>query len=103
MVNAIAEIMWLQALLHELRIPCPPHAHLWCDNMGDKYLSSNPIFHGRMKHNEVDYHFVYDQVVKQHLDVRFTSTHDQIADGFTKALPLQRLQEFCGNLNLATS
>jgi hypothetical protein len=25
--------------------------------MGAKYLASNPIFHGRMKHVETDYHF----------------------------------------------
>jgi hypothetical protein len=58
MVNAIAEIMWLQTFLKELSVPCPLVARLWCDNIGAKYLSSNPIFHGRMKHIEVNYHFV---------------------------------------------
>jgi hypothetical protein len=84
MANA-TEIMWLQSLIQELRVPCPKGACLWCDNMGAK--SSNPVFHGRMKHIEVDYHFVRDQVMQQNLDVQFISTHDQIADGFTKPLP----------------
>jgi hypothetical protein len=44
--------------------------------MDAKYLASNLVFHGRMKHIEVDYHFVQDQVVKQLRDVRFISTHD---------------------------
>jgi hypothetical protein len=57
--------------------------------MGAKYLASNPIFHGRIKHIEVDYHFVRDRVTKKLLDVRFISTDDQVADGFTKVL-LQR-------------
>jgi hypothetical protein len=43
--------------------------------MGPKYLSSNPIFPGCMNHIEVDYHFVHDQL------------NNQVADGFTKALP----------------
>jgi hypothetical protein len=54
--------------------------------MGAKYLASNPTFHGRMKHVEVDYHFVRDRVSKKLLDVQFISTEDQMADGFTKAL-----------------
>jgi hypothetical protein len=55
MANTTAELMWLQTLLKELHINYSG-AHLWCDNMGAKYLSSNPIFYGRMKHIEVDYH-----------------------------------------------
>jgi hypothetical protein len=53
-----------------------------------------------MKHIEVDYHFVRDQVSKRLLDVRFISTDDQLADGFTKALPQQRFHQFSLNLNL---
>jgi hypothetical protein len=40
--------------------------------------------------------------MKHLLDVRFISTHDQVADGFTKALLLRRLQDL-GNLNLSKS
>jgi hypothetical protein len=58
MTNAMIEVMWVQTILLELLVPCPHNARLWCDNMGAKYLASNPIFHGRMKHVEVDYHFV---------------------------------------------
>jgi hypothetical protein len=56
-----------------------------------------------MKHIEVDYHFVHDQVMKKLLDVRFISTYDHLADGFTKPLPQHRLLEFHSNLNLAKS
>lgn len=45
--NATAEIMWVQTLLAKLGIKAPPAARLWCDNLGAKYLSSNPIFHAR--------------------------------------------------------
>jgi hypothetical protein len=62
--------------------------------MRAKYLASNPVFHRRMKHVEVDYHFIRDRVVKKLLDVRFISSNDQVADGFTKALPQEKLLKF---------
>jgi hypothetical protein len=68
--------------------------------MEAKYLTSNPNFHGRMKHVKVDYHFVRDRVLMKLLDVRFISTKDQIADGFTKSMPQGCLLEFQRNLNL---
>jgi hypothetical protein len=58
MADAMVEIMWIQFVLHELRVLGPRSVRLWCDNMGAKYLASNPIFHGPMKHVEVDYHFI---------------------------------------------
>jgi hypothetical protein len=76
MANATAELMWIQVLLRGLGVSCAKSARLLCDNMAAKYLSSNPVFHDRMKHIEVDYHFVRDQVMKKLLDVRFISTHD---------------------------
>jgi hypothetical protein len=99
MADATAEVMWVQTVLNELHVSCPRSARLWCDNMGAKYLASNPIFHGRMKHVEVDYHFVRDRVSKRLLDIRFISTEDQVANGFTKALSQGWLLEFQRNLN----
>jgi hypothetical protein len=100
MADATTEIMWVQSILQELCVPCPRGARLWCDNMRAMYLASNPIFHGRIKHVEVNYHFVRDQVIKKQLEVRFISTDDQVTDGFTKALSQGRLMEFQRNLNL---
>jgi hypothetical protein len=71
--------------------------------MSTMYLSSNPVFQGRTKYIEVDYHFVIDQVMKKQLEVRFISAHDQIADGFTNPLFQQRMVEFRSNLNLKRS
>ena len=99
--NATAEIMWIQTLLKEIGVPCPAAAKLWCDNIGAKYLSANPVLHAQTKHIEVDYHFVRERVSKKLLDIDFVPSGDQIADGFTKALPTRQLENFKYNLNLA--
>jgi hypothetical protein len=100
LANAAAEIMWIQTLLYELEILSPSTTKVWCDNMGAKYLSSNPVFHGRTKHIEVDYHFVRERVSRKLLEVDFVSTRDQVAAGFTHPLFARQLENFKYNLNL---
>jgi hypothetical protein len=46
-------VMWIQTLLLEIGVPCPKQAKMWCDTLGAKYLTSTPIFHGRVKHIEI--------------------------------------------------
>ncbi|GKC86818.1 gag/pol polyprotein [Tanacetum coccineum] len=58
LADTVAELTWLQALLHELGIRSSSTPILWCDNLGATYLSANPIFRARIKHVEIDYHFV---------------------------------------------
>jgi hypothetical protein len=67
----------VHSVLKELGIKQPTKAVLWCYNLGATYLSANPTFHGRMKHVEVDYHFVRERVANGFLDIRFISTKDQ--------------------------
>jgi hypothetical protein len=94
MTDATAEIMWVQSVLRDLSISSPKAAILWCKNMGAKYLASNPIFHRRTKHVKVVFHFVRDRVSQRLRQVRFISTNDQVADGFTKAISQGRLHKF---------
>jgi hypothetical protein len=56
--NGVAEATWLRQLLHELQAP-PSHCTLvYCDNISAVYLPTNPVQHQRMKHVEIDLHFV---------------------------------------------
>jgi histone deacetylase 1/2 len=100
LANATAEVMWIQTLLDELGVSQSKVAILWCDNIGATYLSANPVFHARTKHIEVDYHFVRERVAQRLLDIRFISSGDQVADGFTKSLSTRQLEVFRRNLNL---
>jgi hypothetical protein len=98
--NATTELMWVQSLLRELKVPHPRTAKIWCDNIGATYSTANLMFHGRMKHVEIDFHFVRERVARKLLNVRLVSTEDQVADGFTKSQTEKKLISFRNNLNL---
>ncbi|KAF5464008.1 hypothetical protein F2P56_014124 [Juglans regia] len=77
------EILWLQSLLTELGIVISDIPTLFCDNLGATYLSVNPVMHSRIKHVDLDYHFVRDRVAAKTLAVQ---SKDQLADILTKPL-----------------
>ena len=88
--DATAEFIWIKSLLQELRIPLQRSPILWCDNIGATYLAVNPVFHARMKHIEIDYHIVREQVKLKNLRIGYLATKDQTLDILTKALPKHR-------------
>jgi hypothetical protein len=90
LANAAAKIIWINSVLKELGLTPTRPPILWCDNIGATYLTSNPIYHARTKHVEIDFHFVREMVQQKSLDVRFISTKDQITDIFTKPLSSSR-------------
>ncbi len=79
-------------------LPDPPF--LWCDNLSSLALASNPVFHARTKHIEVDYHFIREKVVRRDVVVKFVSTTDQLADILTKCLPSLGFTRLRNNLLL---
>jgi hypothetical protein len=73
---------------------------VWCDNLSALALASNPVFHVRTKHIEVDYHFVREKVVHHNIVVKFVSTKDQLADILTKSLASSSFTRLYDNLLL---
>lgn len=68
--------------------------------MGAKYLSSNHMLLAKIKHIEVDFHFVREKILRKILKIDFVPTGDQVADGFTKSIIVRQLENFKYNLNL---
>jgi Reverse transcriptase (RNA-dependent DNA polymerase) len=84
-----AEVVWLQSVFRELGVQTSVLI-LWCDNLGATFLASNPAFHSRTKHIELDFHFVQEKVTAGQVQVWFICSQDQIADALTKPLSATR-------------
>ena len=56
------ELQWLTYLLHDLKIQCSKSATHYCDNRSASHIATNPVFHEKTKHLEIDCHLVQEKV-----------------------------------------
>lgn len=100
LASAASETVWLISLFNEQRLFINASLALLCDNLGAINLSFNPIQHSRMKHIQIDLHFIRDLVSKMILNVHHVNTADQLANLLTKPLSQQRLDSLRNNIGL---
>ncbi|KAF2322201.1 hypothetical protein GH714_008576 [Hevea brasiliensis] len=96
-----SELCWIRNLLLELAVPLSKPLVIYCDNLGATYVTTKPIFHSRMKHLEINYHFVRQLVQLGKLRVSHISSQDQLADVLTKALPRSDFGRFLSKIGVS--
>lgn len=103
LASTTAELCWTLSLslMSELGLKTTQTPAIYCDNIGVTYLAANPVFHSRMKHLALDYHFVRHQVQTGQLRVSHVSSADQLADAITKPLPRHRFETLNVKIGLA--
>eukprot|EP00253_Pinus_taeda_P035879 PITA_35879 len=85
-VEASKEALWLRQILSEFGFLQQHPTTLWCDNQSAIQLCKDPVQHQRNKHIELHMHFIRKLIHDHVLEVQYSSTDDQVADIFTKAL-----------------
>lgn len=103
LASVTVELTWITMLLHELKIPVKLTPVIWCDNLSATSLASNPVFHARTKHIELDYHFIREKVLQKLVFVHHVLSMDQYADIFTKPLSSFRFKIFRSKLKVLPS
>ena len=98
MALATCELIWLRHLLQELRFGKGEQMKLICDNQAALHIASNPVFHERTKHIEVDCHFIREKIASGCIATSFVNSNDQLADIFTKSLRGPRIKYICNKL-----
>ena len=86
MAMSTCEIVWILYLLRDLQVCYDREALLFCDGQSALNIESNPMFHERTKHIEIDFHILRDKVLIRVIKLNHVRTHYQLADLLTKAL-----------------
>ncbi|GKA55772.1 retrovirus-related pol polyprotein from transposon TNT 1-94 [Tanacetum coccineum] len=94
-----AQVLWMRTQLtdygfHFNKIP------IYCDSKSAIAISCNPVQHSRTKHIAVRYHFIKEHVEKGTIELYFVKTDYQLADLFTKALPVDRFNYLVRRLGM---
>jgi len=85
-------------LLKELQFGEVTQMTFICDNQAALHISSNPFFHERTKHIEIDCHFIREKIISGDIKTEFVNSNDQLANIFTKPLQEPRIYYICNML-----
>lgn len=102
MADATRELLWLHQLLLDFQVTPTAAAKLFCDNKSALHIASNPVFHERTKHIEVDCHIVRDQLKKGFLNTLHIGTQNQHADILTKSLGSSQFHSLLSKMSLSS-
>lgn len=76
MAAATCELIWIKQLLRELKFGEVDQMELVCDNQAALHIASNPVFHERTKHIEIDCHFVREKILSRDIITKFVKSSD---------------------------
>jgi hypothetical protein len=103
MASTASELIWIKQLLEDMKITYSEPIQMYCDNQAARHIASNPVFHERTKHIEVDCHFIREKVQAGIIETPFVRSQEQIADILTKALdrgPFEKLLVKLGSIDI---
>jgi hypothetical protein len=97
-----AQLLWMRQTLRDYgyklsKVP------LLCDNESAIRMADNLVEHSRTKHIDIRYHFLRDHQQKVDIKIAYVSTHNQLADIFTKPLDEKTFSKLRNELNILDS
>lgn len=100
MADTCCELTWLLGLFKSFGLQSLTPVTLHCDSRSAIYIASNPVFHERTKHIDIDCHIVREKLQLGMIKLAHITTALQPADMFTKSLVYAHLSLFSCKLGV---
>nr|GEY83019.1 retrovirus-related Pol polyprotein from transposon TNT 1-94 [Tanacetum cinerariifolium] len=94
-----SQVLWIRTQLTDYGFHFDK-IRMYCDSKGAIAISCNPVQHLRTKHIDVRYHFIKQKVEKGIVELFIVKTKYQLADMFTKVLPVETFQYLVRRLGM---
>ena len=86
--TARQEAIWLQTLLHELQLKVSLPTNIFCDNRSAIHLAEEAGWCEHSKHIDIKFHYIRELIEGGVVKLNWTDSASELADIFTKPLPL---------------
>lgn len=86
LAKAVSEVKWIVNFLKEIGIDMNKPVTIFEDNISCIKIAEEPREHQRMKHIDIKYCFIHDEIANGIVRIEYIPTTDQLADVMTKGL-----------------
>jgi len=98
MASLTCELIWVKQFLKEIGFCNIQPIKTYCDNQAALHIASNPVFHEKTKHIEIDCHFIREKLMSKEINTESVGSNNQLADVLTKSLRGPRIEFICSKL-----
>ena len=91
---------WLRSFTAEIGFPFTQATMICADNQSVIFLATNPAVEQRTKHIDIRHHYIHEQVETKVIDLYHIAGEENLANLFTKPLPVVKVEKFRSLISL---
>ncbi|KAL4379963.1 hypothetical protein GQ457_02G041430 [Hibiscus cannabinus] len=101
--SSVNQALWLRKLLCDLNFEQEESTKIFVDNQAAIAISHNPVFHGKTKHFNIKLFFLREVQKEGDIVLVHCKAENQLADIFTKPLPVSKFEALRTTLGVCRS
>jgi len=100
---AVNQVLWLKKIMCDLHMEQKDKTEIFVDNQAAIAISHSPVFHGKTKHFNIKLYFLREVQKIGEVTLIYCKSEDQLADLFTKPLPVSKFELLRKKIGICSS